>query len=447
MSTLTNLRPNEILLHDGCKQRVLSKKIEERMREHTGVRVLFISRQYFDQDKGADLLKQVAVDNEADADLVAKYTVLAGTFCLLRYIENCEGRSFGRHSLRIVYCSSQRGRMVIDRRTAINLELISNARSGSQKDSLFGAINYTKTVVGARLLRSEILRPSTDLVTLQMRLDCVESLIGNNKVFTALVSLLKSFPDLDKMLGGLTVAKPKRVTVKTARQGIDTLIFLRQALKTSHSIAEALEGLLSDDHTAAGSSGSHSHRSSSRTEAGSGPGPGPGAAATAVDQLVRALIRNLRAVPGQPLDQLRQAIDDTFTESTSYSKNSLEMRHQECFAVRAGRHGLLDVSRKTFLQSVEDIHLAAETYSKELGGVPCKVANSATRGYYLSVPSTLDPLPAGFTQAVLNARTISCSTEEISSLSDRASEALASALTITHQLLQVGSYSDCYIVP
>ena len=434
MSTLSNLRPNEILLHDGCKQRVLSQKIEERMRDHTGVRVLFISRQYFDQDKGADLLKQVAVDNEADADLVAKYTVLAGTFCLLRYIENCEGRSFGRHSLRIVYCSSQRGRMVIDRRTAINLELISNARSGSQKDSLFGAINYTKTVVGARLLRSEILRPSTDLATLQMRLDCVESLVGNNKVFTSLVTLLKAFPDLDKMLGGLTVAKPKQVTVKTARQGIDTLIFLRQALKTSHSTAEALEGLLSlsaDDHdraaTAGASSGSHSHHNNGATVTGS----------NAVDQLVRALIRNLRAVPGQPLDQLRQAIDDAFTESTSFSKSSLEMRHQECFAIRAGRHGLLDVSRKTFLQCVEDIYQAAETYSKELGGVSIKVSNSATRGYYLSVPSTLDPLPAGFTQAVLNARSISCSTEEISSLSDRAAEALNSALTITHQLLQV----------
>ena len=33
------------------------------------------------------------------------------------------------------------------------------------------------------------------------------------------------------------------------------------------------------------------------------------------------------------------------------------MRHQECFAVKAGTNGLLDVSRKTFLQSVEDIHM------------------------------------------------------------------------------------------
>ena len=35
------------------------------------------------------------------------------------------------------------------------------------------------------------------------------------------------------------------------------------------------------------------------------------------------------------------------------------MRHQECFAVKAGKHGLLDVSRKTFLQSVEDIHMVS----------------------------------------------------------------------------------------
>ena len=49
---------------------------------------------------------------------------------------------------------------------AINLELVVNARTGSQKESLFGAINHTKTTVGARFLRAEILRPSTDRATL-----------------------------------------------------------------------------------------------------------------------------------------------------------------------------------------------------------------------------------------------------------------------------------------
>ena len=49
MGTLTALAPNEVLLHDGTKQRVLSQKIEKRMLEGGGCRVLYISRQYFDQ--------------------------------------------------------------------------------------------------------------------------------------------------------------------------------------------------------------------------------------------------------------------------------------------------------------------------------------------------------------------------------------------------------------
>ena len=36
------------------------------------------------------MLKNVLVGN-VDGDLIAKYTVLAGTYCLLKYIENCEG--------------------------------------------------------------------------------------------------------------------------------------------------------------------------------------------------------------------------------------------------------------------------------------------------------------------------------------------------------------------
>lgn len=428
LSCLSNLRPNEVLLHDGCKQRVLSQKIEERMRDRDGCRVLFISRQYFDQDRGSDLLKKVVVESDTDADLVARYTVLAGTFCLLRYIENCEGRSFGRNCVRIVYCSSTRGRMAIDRRTAINLELITNARTGSQKESLFGAINYTKTVVGARLLRGEILRPSTDLATLQLRLDCVEALIGDNWAFLAIVALLKAFPDLDKMLSGLTVAAPKTITVRNARQAIDSLIFLRQALRTADELSIALEALLHVDADAQQRPGTVQQRQQAETEGG-----GRGA----VRQLMQALIRNLRCTPGagQPLDLLRQSMDDAFTEGTAFSKSSAVMKNEECFAIRAGRHGLLDVSRKTFLQCVEDVHATAEGYGRELG-VPVKVMNSASRGYYLSVPSSLNPLPAGFTQAVLNARSISCSTEEISSLSDRAGEALASALRITSELLQ-----------
>jgi DNA mismatch repair protein MSH4 len=159
MSLINDLQANEILLHDGSKHRIIAKKIEEYSKDEE-LRILYISRQYFDQDRGADMLKKVIVGN-VDRDLIAKYTVLAGTYCLLRYIENCQNITFPNHSLRIEYASSMTGRCNIDRRTSLNLELINNTKNGSQKQSLFGVINYTRTLVGARLLKTNILRPST----------------------------------------------------------------------------------------------------------------------------------------------------------------------------------------------------------------------------------------------------------------------------------------------
>eukprot|EP01035_Chromulina_nebulosa_P021418 gene21418-27744_t len=212
--TIHGIDPDEILLHDGCRNKTLSKRIEAECRDDA--RVLFISRQYFDQDRGADLLLNKLLQGEVDADLVAKYIVLSGAYCLLRYIENCSGSAFAAHSLRVEYGSTCATTMNLDRRTAINLELICNAKTGKQKESLFGVINNTKTVIGERLLRSNILRPSTDKVTIDTRLDLVEDLLNNNRVFTELIALLSAFPDLDKMLNGL-VTVPKNVTPKTAR--------------------------------------------------------------------------------------------------------------------------------------------------------------------------------------------------------------------------------------
>ena len=67
---LTFQKKKQILLHDGNKNNVLSKKIDAEMKDKS--RILYISRQYFDQDRGSELLSKVIV-GKVDADLVAKY--------------------------------------------------------------------------------------------------------------------------------------------------------------------------------------------------------------------------------------------------------------------------------------------------------------------------------------------------------------------------------------
>lgn len=145
------------------------------------------------------------------------------------------------------------------------------------------------------------------------------------------------------MLSGLTMV-PKKVTKKNTRVGIDTLIFLKQALHLAPSLASVLLGMKDRvDNVAALS-------------------------------LIETLAQNF----GNPvLHRLLEKIGCIMTESTSYSKSAHEMRNQECFALKTGINGLLDVSRKTFLQAVEDLYrvLSLVIYAHKC----------ASRPYYLSL--------------------------------------------------------------
>jgi len=139
---------------------------------------VFVSRQYFDQDRGAELVRRLSVDS-LDSEMLDSYVFLASAHCLLRYIEaTCAvrfppgwvwwvlGRGWGfcfrkirtwllhislphttkTSCLKIAFGYGQGGRLLIDQQTAKDLELVANARTGSQKkgSSLFGIINKTK---------------------------------------------------------------------------------------------------------------------------------------------------------------------------------------------------------------------------------------------------------------------------------------------------------------
>lgn len=86
-------------------------------------------------------------------------------------------------------------------------------------------------------------------------------------------------------------------------------------------------------------------------------------------------------------------------DSTVHEKSTKTRRLQECFAIKAGVCGLLDVARKAFLQSVEDVYELAEQYSKTYGFEDLRVMYSVNRGYFLNLPSTITSLPPLLIQA------------------------------------------------
>lgn len=62
---LCELRPREVLLHDGTRKKPLAQKIQLLSRSaEMGARTcvpVYVARQNFDQDRGVDLLKKVCV--------------------------------------------------------------------------------------------------------------------------------------------------------------------------------------------------------------------------------------------------------------------------------------------------------------------------------------------------------------------------------------------------
>ena len=81
-----------------------------------------------------------------------------------------------------------------------------NSKTGRTANILVGTIDCTKTSVGGRLLRTNLMAPPTRLDTINARLDLVDSLLEDEQFFYAVMEHLEDLPDVDKMLSYIALA-------------------------------------------------------------------------------------------------------------------------------------------------------------------------------------------------------------------------------------------------
>ena len=443
----------------------------------TNTVVKFVPRSYFDQTKGAELLRKLA--REDTFTLVEEYILLSSSYAVLQYAQLCLGATFTRRSLAMDINTGGNHRMNIDRTTMANLELLVNAKTGRTASSLVGTIDCTKTSVGGRLLRTNLMAPPTRLDTIQARLDLVDSLLEDEEFFYVVMEHLEDLPDVDKMLSYVALTPKKRwngngngngalfgiterqtVTARIASKGISALVCIKSTLSVIPSFAHCLEVQLKELDEREGRRGqgvnmNNRHERRSRSEGQNDESTtvvesetsrneseevnsfgnsedndacmtqdsslqiGLGTASSSCpsfppNQTRHQLLRAVLLAMKQPaLSRVLTAVTNIFTESTSYSKNSHAMRHQECFALKPNTDGMMDVLRKAFLANVDDIYRLADEYS-ETYDINVQVKETASRGYYLSVSADLvHNLPQIFIQPVKSGRFIHCTTEEV----------------------------------
>jgi DNA mismatch repair protein MSH4 len=417
-----------------------------------------ISRVCFDQTKGSEALAGIARDNSFDASVVSEYIVLSSVHAVLHYTEQSLGTTFLKNSVRLFVNTGGKNKMSIDRCTLVQLELLANAKSGKTKNSIIAAIDFTKTSVGERLLRSNIMAPPTNTDTIGMRQDLVDAFLSDKKFFYAVMQRLKLLPCLDKMITNVAMV-PKRnkgdivnlagkketgkklsALVNIARKGISALINIKTTLVAIPALAQTLEERLTqissaDDCDPPDEEESTTPHLQLKTSLGDGPPSITNISGYRDHHLLRAILLVMKQ---SALKDIFHTVSNVFSNSTKTagpgSNREARRRHEECFALKAESTSLMGVLRKKYIENVDEIHRLADAYAEE-HGLSCSVRFSTSRGYYLVI-SDVSSLPPRFINAARSGRDITCTTQEVVGLNIRAQDNVQDLLLMTDSRIQ-----------
>jgi DNA mismatch repair protein MutS len=182
------------------------------------------------EDCASSLRQQFGVRSLEGYNIQARNEAIRAAGACLRYAQETQ-RAGAAHITDLAYFEPQ-DHLVLDSITVRNLELVESL-GGASGRSLLDVIDETVTGMGARLLRSWLLRPSIRRGEVEARLGAVTDLHGSQIQRDRLRSLLKEVSDLERLTGRINLgsATPRDVSA------------ILRSLKQVPAIREILFGL------------------------------------------------------------------------------------------------------------------------------------------------------------------------------------------------------------
>ncbi|TYH97494.1 hypothetical protein ES332_A12G247100v1 [Gossypium tomentosum] len=383
-------------------------------RFYASVKKVVMARGCFDDTKGAMLIKNLAAREPSalglDTYYKQYYLCLASASAAIKWIEAEKGVIITSHSLAVTFNGSF-DHMNIDTTSVHNLEIVEPLHSAlwgtsSKKRSLFHMLKTTKTIGGTRLLRANLLQPLKDIETINTRLDCLDELMSNEQLFFGFSQVLRKFPkETDRVLCHFCF-KPKKITnevlgaddAKKSQMLISSIILLKTALDALPLLSKVLKD----------------------------------AQCFILANVYKSVCEN------EKYADIRKRIGEVIDEDVLHARVPFIARTQQCFAVKAGIDGLLDIARRSFCDTSEAIHNLANKYREEYKLPNLKLPFNNRRGFYFSIPrkDIQGKLPSKFIQVVKHGNNVHCSTLELASLNVRNKSAAGECYVRTEVCLE-----------
>jgi len=184
-------------------------------------------------DCAAQLCEQFGALSLEGYGLEGKSEAVRAAAACLRYAQETQ-RAAATHISDITYFEAQ-DHLILDQVTVRNLELVESQAGANRGSSLLDVIDETVTGMGARLLRSWLLRPSVRRGEIEARLTAVEELNASQMKRDRLRALLKEVADLERLTGRLNMNSASPRDLNALLRSLDQVPQIRTALADSES--------------------------------------------------------------------------------------------------------------------------------------------------------------------------------------------------------------------
>ncbi|GFS64862.1 mutS protein homolog 4 [Trichonephila inaurata madagascariensis] len=204
--------------------------------------------------------------------------------------------------------------------------------------------------------------------------DCISELIDKEELFYDLKSVIGKFVDTEHLLS-LCIQIPKEENVRNCEQKIANVICMKHTLELVKPLRNCLESC-----------------------------------SNALFQTYFQILSDERFL------KLQEKIGLVIHTDAQWQKGVLNMHMQKCFAVKPNINGLLDVARRAYSESVNDVSDIVKQLEKQYN-LPLQVGYSAMCGFFIQIPCKLMPaekiLPQIFLKVNKYKNFITCTTEDL----------------------------------
>ena len=168
-----------------------------------------------------------------DVEKLSETEMLLAVGALLAYVEETQKTEVTFTKGINVYTRGQY--LELDINTIRNLELVESMRAKEKRGSLLWVLDKTKSAMGARLLRSWVLRPLIDPVRISHRQAAVSDLLDDRRSRDTLGELLSSMLDIERLTAKVVYGTANARDLRAISESIKALPEIKSLISTLHS--------------------------------------------------------------------------------------------------------------------------------------------------------------------------------------------------------------------